>query len=236
MDKKNSSQSSVKASLGIRKREQIKRSSKVMFFWVAGASVIVSFSVVGSIFLIKQFIFNSAVLLKKNETATILQANLSAAQGLNESVEKLRANRAIASVPSIATKGNNLDKILDALPYEQDALGLGSSLQTTLLTEGSIDSLTIDTGQGDFSLTDAEGVTFEAPEGADYIGFSFEVVGSEKDIKDIIDKLNRSIRPMKIIDVEMQPGEDRTIEMNVRAITFYAPKTTYKVGEETIKP
>lgn len=233
---------SSRISVGLRKREQIKQSSRTMFIWVAGASVVVSFSVVASIFLIKQFVFNSTVLLEKNKTATTLSENIESAKELNQSVNQLRANRSIASVPSIATKGNNLDKIFDALPYEEDAVGLGSSLQTTLLNGSAIESLNItspETAANDAPTVDSlntNEVSIEAPGGTEYISFSFKVSGDENEIKDTLQKLNRSIRPIKLVSFELQAAGNDNLELSAEAITYYQPKKEFEIKEKTLKP
>lgn len=51
-----------KKDAAIHKRQQIEQSSRVMFLWVAGASVIVGFALVISWFLVQQIIFKERVL------------------------------------------------------------------------------------------------------------------------------------------------------------------------------
>ena len=54
-----------KKDAAIHKRQQIEQSSRVMFLWVAGASVIVGFALVISWFLVQQIIFKERVLGEK---------------------------------------------------------------------------------------------------------------------------------------------------------------------------
>lgn len=241
MEKRPTTTQDSKISLGLRKRELIKKSSKTVFIWVAGASIVVSFSVVASIFLVKQLIFNNKILLEKNNTASILQENIGTAKELNKSVNKLRANRQIASVPSIATKGSNLDKILDALPYEEDAVGLGSSLQTTLLDGSAIDSLSIDStetngGAASIASSDPSAAVVEIPGEAEYISFSFKVSGDEQEIKDTLQKLNRSIRPIKLTSIEIQAAGNNNLELSAQAVTYYQLKKVFELKQKEIKP
>ena len=59
----------------LRKRTQISKANRTMFLWIAGASALVGFAVVTSIFLGQQLLFNEKVLLEKNKTVSTLNAN-----------------------------------------------------------------------------------------------------------------------------------------------------------------
>ncbi len=228
--------SSVPASA--RKRQQIVRSNRTMFLWVAGASVIVAFSIVGSIFLVKQLIFNQGVIAEQTETAGVLSKNIDTAKELNKQVSQLRANRNISSVPSSTQKSNNLDKILDALPYEGDWVGLGSSLQSTLLSGIAIDSLSVDSisadGVASNSSVDLSAVTTVGE--AQPISFSFKVSGSDSELKTLLARLDNSIRPIKIINMKLESAGPNKIDASVQAITYYQSKKVFELKEKTIKP
>src|SRR3990167_5974339 len=101
--------------VGLRKRQQIASSNKAMFVWVAGASVLVAFAIVISIFLVKQIIFTERVLVEKGKTVQTLSDNLKAADDLDKSVKKLRADKKLTVLRS-SSSDNNLDVVIDAMP------------------------------------------------------------------------------------------------------------------------
>ncbi len=218
-----------------RKRQQIARSNRSMFLWVAGASVVVAFSIVGSIFLTKQLIFNQTIIAEQTKTADILKKNIDNAQELNKKINQLRANRDISSVPSSTEKGNNLDKILDALPYEGDWVGLGSSLQTTLLSGIALDGLGVDSisedgssSSGSLDLSSLEAIGDTRP-----ISFSFKISGSDSEIKTLLGRLDNSIRPIKIISMKLESAGPNKINASIQAITYYQSKKVFELKEKT---
>ncbi len=221
-----------------RKRQQIAHSNRTMFLWVAGASIIVAFSIVGSIFLVKQLIFNQSVIAEQTKTADILKKNIVISKDLNKKINQLRANRDISKVPSSTQKGNNLDKILDALPYEGDWIGLGSSLQSTLLSGISLSSLGVDsvradgsTSSGSLDLSTIELVGDTRP-----ISFSFKASGNDTELKTLLTRLDNSIRPIKIISMKLESAGPDRIEASIQAITYYQPKKVFELKEKTVKP
>lgn len=220
-----------------RKRQQIAHSNRIMFFWVAGASVIVAFSIVGVIFLAKQLIFNQRIIIETTETANTLKDNIDTARELDKAVNELRANRNISSVPSSTANSNNLDKILDALPYEGDWVGLGSSLQSTLLSGIAVNSLSVDsTSSVDALSSGVDLSTLQSVGDAQPISFNFKVSGTDAELKTLLARLNKSIRPIKIINMKLESGGPDRIDATVQAITYYQPKKTFELGEKAIKP
>ena len=219
-----------------RKRQQIAKSNRTMFLWVAGASVIVAFAVVGSIFLVKQLVFNQKIIFEKTATADVLNKNIVTAKKLNKTVNSLRANRSLSSVPSSAQKSNNLDKILDALPYEGDWVGLGSSLQSTLLSGIAVDSLSVDSTTGEGNTSGIDLSSLEQVGNTEPISFSFKVSGSDAELKTLLARLNNSIRPIKVISMKLESGGPNRIDANIQAITYYQPKKVFELKEKTVKP
>lgn len=229
----------------IGKRKQIEGSNKMMFLWVAGASVIVAFALVASIFLIKQMIFQTRVIAAKNETNNTLQDNIKIAPELKKEVEKLIANPNLADSRSRADQ-NNLAVIFDALPFVADDIGFGSSLQSVLLSGlGTPENITINSlsnsGEVASSSTAPAGdatsaASAPAPAGAQELAFSFTITGSDKNIKEILSRFDRSIRPIQVTSLSLQASEGGRVTASVQAKTFYQPKKTIQLTNKTVKP
>lgn len=229
-------QTSAAPVVGVRKRQQIASSNKVMFLWVAGASVLVAFALVVSVFLIKQIVFNEKVLIEKNNTIGVLDDNIEVSADLNKNVNKLRADRNLALVRSSASD-NNLDVVIDAMPYAADEVALGSSLQNVLLTGASIESIdvqSVDGGSSDSASIDTGNL--EQVGDSEYIIFSFKATGSSEQLQDILDRLNKSIRPISVISLQLESAGANNLTMSVQAATYYQPQKTVELSEKVVKP
>ena len=79
----------------VKKRQQIQDSSKTMFLWVAGMSVVVGFALVVSWFLWQQIAYKTKVVSVKNETVQILKDNNEAAETLRENMRVRETNTAL---------------------------------------------------------------------------------------------------------------------------------------------
>lgn len=219
--------------IGLRKRQQIASSNKAMFVWVACASVLVAFSLVISIFLIKQILFTERVLIEKGKTVQTLKTNIETADDLNKEIKKLRANKNLTTARSSASD-NNLDVVIDALPYAEDSVALGASLQKTLLTDISLEALAsqdANSTTGTVDLTSIESAGDALP-----IGFTFKVTGTSDQLEKLFERLNRSIRPIRVVSLQLESAGSGKLTATAEAVTFYQPKKDIKLSEKVIKP
>ena len=223
---------------GARKRQQIESSNRTMFVWVAVGSVVVAFALVGCIFLSKQIIFNQKVLVEDSKTASILTKNITNAKALDTSISDLRADPDLSQVPASSDSSNNLDKILDALPYQPDWVGLGSSLQSTLLKGISIDTLSVDSTSDPTAAADSGVQLSNVPSVGDAlpITFTFKVSGSDDELKTLLAHLNDSIRPIKILNMKLESAGPNRIDATVQAVTYYQLEKTFQLQQEVVKP
>ncbi len=172
---------------GLRKRQQIASSNKAMFIWVAGASVLVAFSLVISIFIVKQIIFTERILMEKGKTTQTLRDNINTADDLDKSVKELRANEKLTSARTISSD-NNLDVVIDAMPYDADAEAMGASLQRSLFADTSIESLTVNSPDDEtISSSSIDTSLIETYGDALPITFSFKAVGTSDQLKTLFD-------------------------------------------------
>ncbi|HEX6258769.1 MAG TPA: hypothetical protein VFZ48_04785 [Candidatus Saccharimonadales bacterium] len=225
---------------GLKKRQQIAAANRSMFIWVAIASIIVAFALVGGQLLLQQLIFNERVLNEKRNTENILTDNLKAADELKEGVNVLLANEDLAAVRAKPTD-TNLRVVLDALPARIDSLNLGSSLQSVFLagTVKSIERLTVDT-LDDSAPTDNAGAVQDASQDDDSsqpkeIGFSFTVSGDYNNIRNALLALERSIRPIQVVSLSIE-GSDRNLTAAVQAKTFYQTGKKVELKDKTVRP
>ena len=199
-----------KKDAAIHTRQQIEQSSRVMFLWVAGASVIVGFALVISWFLVQQIIFKERVLGEKNNTAAVLK---------NNNDEKA------------------LQVVLDALPAEDNALALGASLQSKLVNGVagvSLDSLNID--QTDDSESSNSTGAAASNGNLQSIHFTMEVSASNPNaLRELLQRFERSIRVIEIDRMTIE-RTDSKVAMKISAHAYYSPAKTIELKKKDIKP
>jgi hypothetical protein len=221
----------------LRKRSQIAKANRTMFFWVAGASALVGVALVVSVFLVQKIMFNEKVLAEKDKTVATLQKN-------NDNVSELEANVRVLDTNSLLanTKASPTDQaiqvILDALPSDANSLALGASLQNILLAgiPGlKLDSLQVDPVVGIESLqTDAAVASTDVTSSQPEITFKFAVSGSEAALKEALVRLERSIRAIDILSLRIESqGTERIMTVNGRA--FYEPTRVVELKDKVVK-
>jgi len=220
-----------------RKRTQISKANRTMFLWVAGASALVAFAVVGSIFLGQKLIFNEKVLIEKNKAVSTLNANNAAVSDLETNVRVLDTDESLMKARAKDTD-QAVQVILDALPSEANSLALGASLQNKLLAgiQGlTIESLQVDPVIGVESLTESSVISGTEVAGANEITFRFAVTGNQDALRQALTNLERSIRTISIISLQIE-NQGTTQLMTVQARAYYEPTTNVVLYDKVVKP
>jgi hypothetical protein len=224
----------------LRKRTQITKASRTMFLWVAGVSVILGFALVGSIFLVQKLLFNERVLAEKTKTSNVLKTNVTNASELESQVRVLDSNSALLSAKA-AAEDQTLQVILDALPSKANSYALGASLQTKLLA--GVDGLVIQSLQ----VTPVAGVetlgvegavedasTTTSATGSGEILFRFTVAGSDTAMRQVLERMERSIRAIDVISLTIESQGDARI-LSVEARAFYEPARVVQLTDKAVK-
>jgi hypothetical protein len=224
----------------LRKRTQISKANRTMFLWIAGASALVGFAVVASIFIGQKLVFNEKVLLAKNKTVSTLNANNKVVADLKTNVRVLDTNADLAKVKA-SPSDQTIQVILDALPSDANSLALGSSLQSRLLSgiPGlTLVSLQVDPVQGIESLTDSGVVSGSSAVTAgtsNQITFQFSVTGNQVSLLQALTNLERSIRTIDITRLQID-NQGSSQVMTVQGRAFYEPATTITLYDKVVKP
>ncbi|MBC7943585.1 hypothetical protein H7X68_03760 [Candidatus Saccharibacteria bacterium] len=224
----------------IRKRTQIAKANRTMFLWVAAVSALVGFALVGSIFLTQKLVFNEKILSEKDKTVSTLKKNNDNVAELEAQVRILDTNQAL-----IDSKAKSDDQpiqvILDALPSDANSLALGASLQNKLLADIAgltINSLQVDPVIGVESLSGdsaAQDASTTSVSDQSQITFRFAVSGGEDALKEVLKRLERSIRAIDISSLRIESqGSNRVLTVQARA--FYEPTRTVELKDKTVKP
>ncbi|MDR1032465.1 MAG: hypothetical protein LBL84_00445 [Candidatus Nomurabacteria bacterium] len=236
--------------VAIKKVQAISQAGRNMFIAVALASVVVGFSIVGSIFLIQKMIFNAKVIGEMQKTSDILHKNNETIVKLADEVKVLEQNSALRSV-TINSESNALRTIPDALPAVNNPFSLGASVMVKLLTVDTgimIDSFTLGSTSTDAASGQAEATATESTEGAteasddaatasklNAINFQFEITGNPDGVSKALQNLERSIRQIDIATMEITYNAVGTLTLIISARGYYISPPSIDLGEKEVK-
>ncbi len=219
----------------LRKRTQINKANRTMFVWVAAASVIVGFAAVISIFLGQKLVFNEKVLAEKNQTIKNLTLDNDNVKLLKDNVRALDANEALASVKA-DPNDQAIQVVLDALPSSANSLAFGASLQKNLLA--NIDGLTVNSIQVDPVASeqtlagDVDSGSVSDTTSQNAITFTMQVSGSQDVLKQVLQRLEKSIRTVHVTSVHIESVS----QMTIGGEAYYEPAIDLKLQDKVVRP
>lgn len=218
----------------LRKRQQIAKANRTMFFWVAGVSVIVGFAAVTSVFLARQMAFNNKVIGVKSNTVSTIKNNMTAVDELKDNIRALNSNQTLINLKA-QPDDQALQVILDALPADANATALGSSLQNKILAEVpglTLQTLNVSSVSAESIVVDQSAI--DSPV-ANAITFQMDVSGSAESLKELVLRMERSIRTIDITELSLeQQGGVLTLSVEGRA--FYEPARVLELKDEEVRP
>ena len=221
------------------KQLKINKANTNVIILISIASAVIVFSVVSSRALMTQRAYQGRVIKRKEQARDQLKSN-------NDSVKKLSAsyetfvNQNTNIIGGLKDgkgdrDGDNAKIILDALPSQYDFPALASSLEKILNINGikitgingTDDELNQLKPKAQTGLAQSSGTAVLIP-------FSISVGGSYQNVQLVIDTLQRSIRPIQILDMTLS-GSDNDMSLTVNAKTYYQPSKTLTIKTEVIK-
>ena len=217
--------------VALRKRQQIDSSKRTMFIVVAAVAFVSGIALVVSFLLIQQILFHGKIIAEKQTTLNTVKGNIEAVDTLKSNILVLDTNMALNSVRT-SEQSTALQAILDALPAEANIDALGASLQIRFVGEVSglqLESLVI---SGDEAVASEEATPSE--EGViPSLEFRMSVIGSAPQLKELLARMERSIRVMEITSVDIQAGND-TLTMSLVGRAYYQPAQSVELGEKVV--
>lgn len=232
----------ITAQAGLRKRQQIAGTSKMMFIWVAGASIIVGAALVAAVFLGEKLIFTEKVLEAKQHTASTLSSNLSKIGALKDQVRVLNTNTALKSIMT-PEETDPVQVVLDALPSDANSTALGASLQQKFLNLPglSVQQLSVTPvsgveGDGGSSADSSSSASAAAPTTDNAIAFSFTVQANDANtVETLLKNLEKSIRTIDLTSLTLNYSSG-SFTVTASGQAYYQPKVTVQLKNETINP
>lgn len=221
----------------LRKRQQIAKANRMMFLWVAGASALVGVAAVASLFLIQTLTFNEKILAEKSNTVKALENNNKVAEELKSNIRVLETNQALIDAKA-KSDDQALQVVLDALPADANSLALGASLQNRIFAGVNgleIESIQVDPVAGVEVTADQATTTTGAAVTANTVAFRFTIKGSVDAFKEVLQKIERSIRPINLTKVSIEDQGSGTV-LSVEGQAYYEPAKTIELKDKTVTP
>lgn len=234
----------------IRKRQQIDRAGRMMFIWIAAASVIVGMAAVGAVFIGQKLFFNQKVIEEKRQTVSTLQDNISNIETLKQNIVALNSNSRLMGL--VAKEGDRpLQVVLDAMPATGNTPALGASIKDKL-TQGinglKLESISIDPSAEELPATDDEEASSLNSDSSDSgertlpgkvqpITFTLELSGNLTAFHELLQRFERSIRTINVTSFEFEGSEDpNAMKLRVRGEAYYQPTRTLDLVDKEVRP
>ncbi len=214
------------------KRRLIESAGKMVFVWVAIAAGVVSLVLVALQFVYQDFAFHNQIIGAKSKADSTLSANIKAVETLDAEIKKLIANGDLAKTKAYAEQ-TTLSVILDALPSNPSVTDLPAALQKNVAPKAGVSlvGISVPGGATVTPPTDGKPTKVEPVEQS----YAIEVAGNYDAIKAFIQQLERSIRPMHIVNLSVQGNSDRELRASLMVMTYYQPSKTITIEKRTLK-
>lgn len=214
--------------VAIRKRQLISQSSKKMFLWVAGASVVVGFALVIAWFLYQKIDYRGKVISAKLDTEKVLDSNIKNAETLASQIKVLETNEGLQALKA-KSSDKALQVILDALPADNNQLALGASLQEILIGKAEnveLESLSV----GEIS----SGTSAASAGSAEVIPFSASISsGSIDSLMGLLRRLEASIRTINIDNIKLEQSSN-SAKIFIQGHAYYMPEVTIQLTDKKV--
>ena len=223
----------------IRKRQQIFKANRMMFLWVAMASAVIGFALVISISLMQRIIYNQKVIGEKNKTYSTLANNNKKVSQLEDQIKTINYSSDVLKKLRAKDSDDPIQVVLDALPSDSNRLALGSSLQNVLLANipgSSLESMKVESTAEAGSVKKSTATTGTVENNSLDVTFTLKInSGSEDSIREMLTRLEKSIRTFKVTNVKIEYSLDK-INVTVTAKAYYEPAKVVELTEKVVKP
>lgn len=223
----------------IRKRQQIFKANRMMFLWVAMASAVIGFALVISISLMQRIIYNQKVIGEKNKTYSTLANNNKKVSQLEDQIKTINYSSDVLKKLRAKDSDDPIQVVLDALPSDSNRLALGSSLQNVLLANipgSSLESMKVESTAEAGSVKKSTTTTGTVENNSLDVTFTLKInSGSEDSIREMLTRLEKSIRTFKVTNVKIEYSLDK-MNVTVTAKAYYEPAKVVELTEKVVKP
>ncbi len=216
------------------KRLMIDKANGQIIAMIAGATVVVIFSLVASRALLSQRSYQSRVITDKEKAVRQLKSNVDAVSNLVNSYNQFVSQPAnvIGGNPAGTGErdGDNARIILDALPSQYDFPALATSLEKLLTSP----NYTINSISGtDDEINQQKQVETPEPQPVE-IPFEIGVTSTYGAAQSLVQTLQNSIRPFHINKLVFD-GSDSKMDVTITAKSYYQPEKALTIRTKDVK-
>ncbi len=216
------------------KHDIIEKANSNTVLVVAGAVFVVVFCIFAIRTLVSQMSFQNTVISEKKKALTQLEKNNNNLNSLSEDYATF--DESVINILGGARDGegprdgSNTKIVLDALPASLDIPALASSFEKILVEGGyQFDSIS-----GSERSTTASKSNVVANEQLYEIDYGFSVQGSTEQTLTLLERLESSIRPIYVDQVNMSVNKGN-INASYSIRTFYAEEMMFELGSKEVK-
>lgn len=214
----------------VSRRSVLEASSRAMFLWVAGASILLVTVAVVMVYVFKQLQFNETVIKHETTAVKMLKENASNYNELKKNIDNLAANNALASVRS-SQSADNLQSITDALAATSDASTFAASLQNIIAPRSgvSLESVNIPSAEDLDQSGPSDTMSVKPTE----LEYQIDALGSYQSITAFLDNLELTIRPVSVSMIQLT-GTDNMLRARISLVTYYQPIKDFNITQKEI--
>lgn len=214
----------------VSRRSVLEASSRAMFLWVAGASILLVTVAVVMVYVFKQLQFNETVIKHETTAVKMLKENASNYNELKKNIDNLAANNALASVRS-SQSADNLQSITDALAATSDASTFAASLQNIIAPRSgvSLESVNIPSAEDLDQSGPSDTMSVKPTE----LEYQIDALGSYQSITAFLDNLELTIRPASVSMIQLT-GTDNMLRARISLVTYYQPIKDFNITQKEI--
>ncbi len=212
------------------KKNQINHFANVITATVGVGIFLTLFFIFSINLLWNRYLYQQKVINLQNAALSNLNKDISVSNSLGHSFQNfikppVNIIGGSSSNANSINGGDNSKIILDALPSSYDFPELVSSLQNLLTSQGvNINSIT---------GIDQSNTTLNQTNGVNTIPFQISVDGNYTAIQQLINVMEKSIRPIDILKINIS-GDQTNLNVIISAQTFYQPSINFKILKETV--
>ncbi len=217
------------------KKIQIDKDTSNMVIVAAISTFILVFTLVSGNALLKVLTYHNKVINNKTASESQLKTDINSSNSLLNSYQKFNSGDTNiiggSTSQSGGNNGNNAKIILDSLPSVYDYPALTTSMQSLLSNQGV--TITSITGS-DLEATYNTSASSSGPANVVVIPINISVSGPYSNIQNVINVIERSIRPIKILNMNIS-GDQSNVTLTISAQTYFQPATKFNITQELLK-
>ncbi len=218
--------------IGSLRHIQIDKDNSYIVIAVAAAAACLIFSLVAAQSLWKQAGYNSRVISKMEGTKTTMEGNVTNLKQLEQAYQAF-VQSPTNVIEGTATgqgdrDGDNSKIVLDAMPSVYDFPGTMTGLNKILNT-------------GEFGETKISATDDELSQKSNTVSqitelpINFSGAGNVDVVQSFLQRLDNSIRPVKLSTVNFSGSSETELTVNVSGFIYYQPKKEFQVKSEVVE-